>query len=149
MIRNQLFQEYFNEFFKKRTLDEHQIEHINTSLSNSRYAQLSYHSNPDFYLKQIQSATSSLNTDSDTDIATKKTTEEEVEVNVENISGDVDDDEIDELIESFTKASTKPQKQPLSPENHFLSLQQLSPEEEIYINEQDRLKYINITVYNI
>ena len=118
-------------------------------MSNSRYAQLSYHSNPDFYLKQIQSATSSKNTESDSDIATEKPTEEEVEVNVENISGDVDDDEIDELIESFTKASTKPQQQPLSPENHFLSLQQLSPEEEIYINEQDRLKYINITAYNI
>ena len=146
MIRNQIFQEYFNEFFKKRTLDEHQIENIKTSLSNSHYAQISYHPNPDFYLKQIQSATPSKNTESNSDIATEKPTEEEVEVNVENISGDVNDDEIDELIQSFTKTSTKPQHQPLSPENHFLSLQQLTPEEETYINEQDRLKYINITV---
>ena len=44
--------------------------------------------------------------------------------------------EIEVLIESWSKQ----QKSPLSPENHFLSLQQLSPDEEVYINEQDQFR---------
>lgn len=44
--------------------------------------------------------------------------------------------EIEVLIENWSKQ----QKSPLSPENHFLSLQQLSPDEEVYINEQDQFR---------
>ena len=42
------------------------------------------------------------------------------------------------MIEEFTRQQSK---SAMSPENHFLSLQNLSPEEEVYINEQDCFRH--------
>ena len=47
---------------------------------------------------------------------------------------------IESLSSQLAKSPQSPQRVTTSPEDHFLSLQKLSPDEEVYINEQDRYR---------